>query len=176
MSARADVLVFSCNYEVIALVKWKRAMKLVLKGRAESVKDTDVLVRPGMFLPLAIRLLKNIRALNTHKMQWKRHALYVRDLGTCAYCGEKISEKDMTVDHVYPRSRWRSEGRKGSPDTWENTVCSCKECNHRKDDRTPEEANMVLKFRPFAPSVVEYWARKIKMMGYDIDLSELFGA
>lgn len=174
MNSRADVLVFSCNFEVIALVKWKRALKLVMKGRAESVKDTDVQIRPGMFLPLAIRLLNNIRALNSHKMQWKRHALYVRDLGHCAYCGDPIPEKEMTVDHVFPKSRWRSEGHKGSPDTWENTVCACKPCNHKKDDKTPGEAGMVLKFRPFAPNVVEYWARKIKMMGHDIDLNDLF--
>lgn len=40
----------------------------------------------------------------------------------CAYCG---SEDDLTLDHVKPRSL-------GGPDTSNNVVCACSECNHDK--------------------------------------------
>jgi 5-methylcytosine-specific restriction endonuclease McrA len=49
------------------------------------------------------------------------------------------------VDHVVPRSQ-------GGGDTWLNTVASCTEDNHRKANRTPEEAGMPLLRKPFEPT------------------------
>ena len=40
----------------------------------------------------------------------------------CAYCG---STENLTLDHVKPRSL-------GGPDTTQNVVCACNECNHEK--------------------------------------------
>lgn len=40
----------------------------------------------------------------------------------------------------------------GGRDGWLNTVASCAEDNHRKADRTPEEAGMPLLRQPFVPS------------------------
>jgi 5-methylcytosine-specific restriction endonuclease McrA len=49
------------------------------------------------------------------------------------------------VDHVVPRSH-------GGQDTWLNTVASCAEDNHRKANRTPEQAGMPLLRTPFEPT------------------------
>jgi 5-methylcytosine-specific restriction endonuclease McrA len=49
------------------------------------------------------------------------------------------------VDHVVPRAQ-------GGQDSWLNTVASCAEDNHRKADRTPEQAAMPLLRRPFEPT------------------------
>ena len=49
------------------------------------------------------------------------------------------------MDHVVPRSQ-------GGQDTWLNTVASCAQDNHRKANRTPEEAGMPLLRRPFEPT------------------------
>jgi len=35
---------------------------------------------------------------------------------------------------------------------WENLVTACSPCNHRKADRTPEQAGLVLNSRPKRPS------------------------
>ncbi|WXG45055.1 MAG: HNH endonuclease [Promethearchaeati archaeon SRVP18_Atabeyarchaeia-1] len=51
----------------------------------------------------------------------------------CQYCGAERGI--MTVDHVMPTS-------KGGTDTWNNLTCACLACNKKKNDRTPEEANM----------------------------------
>lgn len=40
----------------------------------------------------------------------------------------------------------------GGADTWLNTVASCAEDNHRKADRTPEQAGMRLLRKPFEPT------------------------
>ena len=49
------------------------------------------------------------------------------------------------MDHVVPRSH-------GGQDTWLNTVASCAQDNHRKANRTPEEAGMPLLRTPFEPT------------------------
>lgn len=77
-----------------------------------------------------------------------RMILYARDKYTCAYCGEEFSGYKLTIDHVMPRSR-------GGKNVWQNCVTSCKPCNHRKSDRTPEEAHMKLLYVPYAPNVFE---------------------
>jgi 5-methylcytosine-specific restriction endonuclease McrA len=55
----------------------------------------------------------------------------------------------LTVDHIIPRAR-------GGSDSWENLVAACVGCNNRKGDRTPHEANMVLKRRPIRPNHVMF--------------------
>jgi 5-methylcytosine-specific restriction endonuclease McrA len=76
--------------------------------------------------------------------------LFSRDDYLCLYCGGKFDRRDLSRDHVMPRSR-------GGEDTWENCVTACKRCNQRKADRTPEEANMQLLAVPFAPNLYEWF-------------------
>jgi hypothetical protein len=57
----------------------------------------------------------------------------------------------MTVDHVIPKS-------KGGPSTWENLACACMRCNNRKNNRSPEHANMQLRRKPKAPKYIP-WIR-----------------
>src|SRR5918995_607664 len=48
------------------------------------------------------------------------------------------------ADHVIPRS-------KGGLHEGENVVASCRRCNARKEDRTPQEAGFRLLRQPYAP-------------------------
>jgi|TARA_Y100001937_G_scaffold29865_1_gene43045 5-methylcytosine-specific restriction endonuclease McrA len=70
-----------------------------------------------------------------------RHLIYKRDNYECQYCGSK---KDLTIDHVTPRS-------KGGDDTWTNLVTACSSCNVKKGSKTLKEAGLVLKSTPRAP-------------------------
>jgi 5-methylcytosine-specific restriction endonuclease McrA len=74
-------------------------------------------------------------------MQFSRRNLARRDHHTCQYCGSKPTPQMLTIDHVMPR-------KKGGKSSWENCVLSCFDCNHKKADRTPEEAGMRLMIRP----------------------------
>jgi 5-methylcytosine-specific restriction endonuclease McrA len=49
---------------------------------------------------------------------------------TCQYCFEKFPLKQLTIDHVNPRSR-------GGDDTHDNRVCCCRDCNLKKSNFTP---------------------------------------
>jgi len=75
-----------------------------------------------------------------------RRNILMRDAYRCQYCGVKFHGGDLTLDHVIPRAR-------GGRNVWENLVACCHKDNHRKADRTPEEAGMELLRRPLPASV-----------------------
>ena len=75
--------------------------------------------------------------------------LFQRDRNLCLYCGQQFPPSQLTRDHVLPASR-------GGDSVWENCVTACEKCNHRKADRTPEEANMKLLAVPYTPNLAEY--------------------
>ncbi len=76
-------------------------------------------------------------------------ALFARDSHLCLYCGEQHGRARLTRDHVMPVSR-------GGLDIWENVVTACVACNHRKGNRTPQQAAMPLLAVPYRPSWVEH--------------------
>ena len=71
--------------------------------------------------------------------------LFRRDRFTCAYCGQRYPERDLQCEHILPASR-------GGRWAWMNLVTACGPCNHRKADRTPDEAGMPLLYLPYVPS------------------------
>jgi 5-methylcytosine-specific restriction endonuclease McrA len=75
-----------------------------------------------------------------------RQNIFKRDGQKCQYCG---SAKSLTLDHVIPKSR-------GGKSSWQNLVAACNKCNSVKGDKTPEEAGMLLKNRPFKPSYIMF--------------------
>jgi hypothetical protein len=74
--------------------------------------------------------------------------LFARDRNICAYCGGHFSDEDLTREHVIPFAQ------KGI-DSWMNVVTACRHCNHRKSNRTPEQAGMALLYAPYVPSLWE---------------------
>ena len=76
--------------------------------------------------------------------------LFRRDQNLCMYCGVEFTIDQLSRDHIVPVSR---EGT----DTWTNCVTACKRCNHRKSNRTPEEAGMQLIAVPFVPNRYEFF-------------------
>jgi hypothetical protein len=74
--------------------------------------------------------------------------LFARDLNMCAYCGDVCDEAELTREHIVPFAQ------KG-PDVWMNVVTACRACNHRKSNRTPEQAGMPLLYAPYVPSLWE---------------------
>lgn len=75
--------------------------------------------------------------------------LFQRDRNLCLYCGVQFTNNFLTRDHIVPASR-------GGLSVWENCVTACRDCNQRKDDRTPEEAGMKLIAVPYTPNLAEY--------------------
>ncbi|MFT2014494.1 HNH endonuclease [Streptomyces sp. 796.1] len=140
-----ETLVLNASFEPLSTVTLRRAVVLVLQEKA-VVEHAHPRLRVraatvDLPLPRVIRLSRYVRVPFRRQAPWSRRGVLVRDRHRCAYCGRRAT----TVDHVVPRSH-------GGGDTWLNTVASCAEDNHRKADRTPEQAGMRLLRTPYEPS------------------------
>lgn len=65
-----------------------------------------------------------------------KHYLYLRDEGRCRFCQKAIRYDKMSLDHYYPRSA-------GGTDDVFNLVTSCKRCNCQKQNKLPEDVEVV---------------------------------
>lgn len=138
------VLVLNTTYEPLNVCSARRALVLLLKGKAETLEETGTVFRSeraSFPVPLVIRLTQYVHVPRRNTVRITRRAVFARDRHRCQYCG---SERHLTVDHVVPRS-------KGGLDTWDNVVTSCAPCNRKKADRPPHLAGLRLLARPCAP-------------------------
>lgn len=87
--------------------------------------------------------------------------LFRRDRMTCAYCGQRFTERDLSCEHIVPQAR-------GGRWTWMNLVTACGPCNGRKADRTPEEAGMPLVYLPYVPSRFEDFLLEARSIRADV--------
>nr|WP_240731888.1 HNH endonuclease [Egibacter rhizosphaerae] len=127
----------------MCVVPARRALVLVIADKADVLHENGHRFRSerlDLRAPSVVRLRRYVRTPYRHRAALSRRGVFIRDEHTCQYCGRSAEN----VDHVLPRSR-------GGAHEWENVVASCRRCNSRKKDRTPEEAGMALSRAPFAP-------------------------
>ena len=134
--ATIPVLVLNASYEPLTISSAKRVLASIVKGIAVVEEARDFMVHPRYRCPSVVRL-KDFRHVPRRHLIVSRKNILLRDGWVCQYCGLKFRPAQLTMDHVMPSSR-------GGQDRWENLVTACKPCNHRKNDRTPEEAGMPL--------------------------------
>ncbi len=141
------VLLLNADYEPLNICTINRAMKLILKGKAEPlhIVEGKYIYSAGGFtyqVPSVIRLNIQIKRKYLKEYKVSRLGVYSRDNFTCQYCGSKDS--DLTLDHIYPRHL-------GGPHSWDNLVACCKRCNNTKGWKTIEQAGMKLLSKPKCP-------------------------
>ena len=104
-----------------------------------------------------IIIVARYQLIPKNQLNFNRKNLFRRD-DCCQYCGVRGAD---SVDHVFPRSR-------GGKSNWENCVVCCFDCNQKKKDRTPEEADMKLLRQPCKPGLEILGQSKIKMKSWEI--------
>lgn len=144
------VLILNADYSAFGICSVYRAFLLVYTHKAETLVESEdeVLrsVNQRFQVPSIIRLHRYINRPYRGGVVLNRQNIFKRDNNCCQYCG---STKDLTLDHVIPRSR-------GGRTSWDNLITACKPCNSKKGDLTPEEAGMPLMQEPFKPSFVMF--------------------
>jgi 5-methylcytosine-specific restriction endonuclease McrA len=75
--------------------------------------------------------------------------LIERDGPACVWCGRELWRRDLTVEHVVPRSR-------GGHTTPDNVLVACRACNKRRGSRP-----------------VDAYVRDLLREGADVDLAAL---
>ncbi len=142
------VLLINASYEPIHAVVWRRALKMFFLGKVEilEVYPGRVIrsVSTSLALPSVVRLKHYLR-LNRRPVRFSRMNIFIRDNFCCQYCGRRFDQRELTYDHVTPRSM------NGHTD-WDNIVTCCHTCNKRKGGRTPRQASMHLIRRPSMPT------------------------
>jgi 5-methylcytosine-specific restriction endonuclease McrA len=198
------VLVLNRLWQAVNVTTVKRALTLLFQGQAqvvlsrddgsfqtfnfsqwhtlsarephhESIHTVSVRIRVPRVILLAL-----FDRLPQKEVKFTRHNIFERDKNTCQYCGQQFDRRDLNLDHVIPRDR-------GGPTTWENIVCSCIDCNTRKGNRTPREADMRLirkpkkpRWRPFLQinfnlSLHDSWKHFIDLAYWNVELGEDVG-
>jgi len=144
------VLVLNQNYEPLNVCNVRRAIVLVIDGKAEVLEQYSLALRSAtseFASPSVIRLVYMIKRPRP-KVKLTRREIFIRDDHTCQYCGRRSN--DLTLDHIHPRS-------KGGQHTWLNLVSACRACNHRKGGKSIAEARMALRRQPFEPKPGAYY-------------------
>ncbi len=137
------VLVLNASYEPINVCSERRAVVMIFKGVARVEEHNGHVLHSAKFempAPSVIRLTDYIHIPFKNRSLSRKNIL-LRDHSQCQYCGKHLPPSELTLDHVFPRSR-------GGESTWDNLVACCKRCNHKKGSHTPEEAGMHLVRRP----------------------------
>lgn len=176
MKIKESVLVLNKSWIPIHIVDIKRAMGLVCQQSAmcldrdfvaydfddwigfshlEKTYPTVNTVKYKIAIPEII-LLKKYNQLPTYQVKYNRQSLFEIHSFKCCYCGQSFKREHLTIDHVIPRS-------KGGTSDYLNSVPSCKPCNFKKSDKTPDEAKMKMFFKPKKPKWISP-ASKITMI------------
>lgn len=143
--ARALVLVWNDTARVVdpsdyQTYEWADWARLAPKEGEPFVRAVTYRLR----VPEVITLSDYDR-MPSATVAFSRRNVFKRDRYTCKYCGRQPGVNELTIDHVIPRAQ-------GGQSTWTNCVLACIDCNRRKADRTPEQAQMRLRGAPKRPT------------------------
>lgn len=172
------VLVLNRSYLPVHVTTLRRAISLLYQDVARAVDEQyrtfDFAAWRGLAVPLdkdgigvvdgrirvpRVVLLRWYDRLPKRSVRFTRFNIFARDRHACQYCGKRLARSQLNLDHVLPRSR-------GGTSTWDNVVCSCHRCNRVKGGRTPEEANMRLRRRPFKPDWTPFLVEEFRIKRY----------
>ncbi len=166
---RPSVLVLNRNWQAIDVKTPAEAFGLMATGAAMGldissgdlrpvpwlewlqlpVREADSPVRTvrGPVRAPTVLVLTRFGRVPMRRLRFSLRGLWMRDRGVCQYTGRQLAAGEGNIDHVMPRSR-------GGRTSWENCVLAHKVVNHKKGNRTPEEAGLRLMRAPEAPRAV----------------------
>lgn len=153
-------LTLNASFEPLTLVPVRRALRLVIDGKAELVESdrrtpfrSEHLSVPR---PHVIRLIRFVHVPRKFRRQVTNTFLFARDRYTCQFCGRHERalgfRECLTRDHIVPLSR-------GGTNDWTNVVTACSPCNTRKGNLSVDESGLELLTHPHEPHFVHLtWA------------------
>lgn len=148
-------LILNSDYQPLGIVNWKRAYCLSFQQNhnieivAFYKNDFIVGANNKKFDVPAVMRTKFFCNIYQYTVKFSRQNLFLRDNYICQYCNMQYDKSKLTYDHVIPKSKW--DPRLGHATCWTNIVTACSRCNRKKADRTPQQAKMQLRTKPYAP-------------------------
>ena len=153
-------LLLNADYSPLRVLSWQKAIIWSIKHKNDKNYGIEILsyhhdkyiqgsANKRYPVPAVAKTSKFFNMYNK-SINFSRKNLFIRDNYTCQYCGEKFPVAKLTHDHIIPKSRFDIKN-KHKCTNWINVVTSCWQCNHKKGNKTPKEANMQLLNKPVAP-------------------------
>jgi len=143
----------------------------------QEMSDRQTIKGDDFQIPIPEVIVNNFKGFRRNTCRFSRRNLFLRDDHSCQYCGYHSEDRrKFNLDHVIPKSR-------GGLMTWDNIVLSCVKCNSKKGNRTPEEASMTLKSKPYKPTwsqirgkignnIPEFWKSFIDVAYWNVELKD----
>jgi 5-methylcytosine-specific restriction endonuclease McrA len=153
-------LLLNADYTPLKLISWQKAIVWSIKYKENPNYAIEIIEfyrdkyiqgsgDKKYLVPLVARTLKYFNIYN-RLLKFSRQNLFIRDNYTCQYCGQKFPYKELTYDHIIPKSKFIDT--KNSATSWKNITTACLYCNRKKSNKTPEQANMMLLNKPEKPA------------------------
>ena len=140
-----SVLLLNASYQPLRVITTRRAMGLILAGKAELITEGDGEIRStsaSFPMPVVVRLRYMVKVPFGARVPLNRRTLTVRDNGECQVGG--CPRVGTTIDHLQPRSR-------GGRHEWVNVTLMCTHHNRIKSNKLMSELGWKLKTTPRPP-------------------------
>ena len=124
---------------------WQDAIVAVLQDRVSAICHYEVEVRSAtqaFQVPSVVALKRYHRRKH---VAFTRYHVFLRDGFRCQYCGNRLDTKELTFDHVVPRS-------KGGTTCWTNVVTCCQRDNLFKGNKSLKASGLRLLRAPYEPT------------------------
>ena len=160
------------SYFPLSLMPWQDTVRNVYEDKLSVVAEYDTVVRsPSITMRLpSVVALREYQPIPS-RVAFTRFNVFLRDRFRCQYCGGSFAAKELTFEHVLPRSL-------GGKTRWDNIVAACDPCNVAKDNklvmkpmrapREPTPGELLAAKRCFPPNFLhESWA---DFLYWDVEL------
>jgi hypothetical protein len=145
------ILLLDASYRPLRVIPVRRAVGLMLAGKAEGVAEETIEMRhadSSLTVPVILRLAYSVTIpFKRDFVQCTRRGILARDNYECQFITAQgpCDQVADTMDHVIPKAKG------GEKLSWTNLVAACSTHNHKKADRSLEAMGWKLKREPFAP-------------------------
>lgn len=153
-------LLLNADFNPLSIICWQRAVIWHMRNENNPKYGIDIVdfykndyingVNNKKYPIPAVAKTKRFFRQNHETLIFSRKNIFIRDNFTCQYCNKQYNHSQLTYDHVIPKSKWNWNN--GSPTIWTNIVTACVDCNRKKGNRTPQQANMILQNIPIKPN------------------------
>jgi len=138
----------------LSVISWEESIRYLVSDKATVLEwyDDWIVHSATWETPVpAVMILKEYQKKKT-SVRFSKQNVFLRDLFTCQYCGDDVTGKSATLDHVLPTSH-------GGKTIYENCVCACARCNANKGNNK----KIVPKVKPFKPTYFQLVDKRKKM-------------
>ena len=124
-----DTLILNADYNPLSLIpisaiSWKDAIKLMYLQHATVVEwhNNWTVNSPSTTFTVPSVMILAAYIKKKHHVKLTRSNLLLRDNFACQYCGSKLNNSELSIDHVMPKAV-------GGKTSWSNLTSACRNCN-----------------------------------------------